>query len=788
MASPHRGSTTRGHVLLPAADSGIARATRLRTNGSVFGMSRTWAVIAVVAVAALFKVPTPAHAYIPALPVNDTSALDNSDDLLHLASYNGVFNTGISRQLWAEGFDDNGNYTNITTIVPWTKYSKGVLIHFDEGLRNQSPSAVPWIAMISCDTNGTSPSETDIFTIVRDLGAQAALLYSLHSEGCQINQEYLNSFEKVLDVFAATSLQGSRIIESQFTNVNMAACQYNSTTLNASYNAIETLLNSNPLSVRGNVPINSTSSLSADVATSVDVNASSTAPSVFDPNASDSAPGMSSDSAAPTDSSTSFPSLFSASIASPLMQPRQNTATSTSHATSTHSSATRTSSAAPAATTSNTIENYLGAVMAAANLTVGGLNSASPTATASSGNGGPNTSTSLAMIILYAITGVVTFLFLIVIMSGAIRAARHPERYGPRAAGGLHGSGGPGGAGQTRAAGLTRAILDTFPVVRFGGGAATAQTSRGDEEAGADGSDGQKKSEPGTPEAIELASLPTMVAVPTAVHTLGDGRDVVEEHEEVIADPARARSASRASTMGGDSFYSAESTPLQHQTSTTPLNASAGLATIPASPNLLESPPALTSSVPPSTRPTAAEEAAILASTDLPSSSESCPICLTEFEEGDELRILPCDERHRFHPECIDPFLLNVSRLCPLCRLDLGNVGGRESDEMGREEYARREEERVRRHLRSLLHRRGANGSSASEGAGGGSGPSAADEASGEGSTSTSTLRSRFAQYVVARRQRAFSGSGSGVGSGFVGLGRRRGSSSATARAPAVDG
>lgn len=43
--------------------------------------------------------------------------------------------------------------------------------------------------MISCDTNGTSPSETDdIFTIVRDLGAQAALLYSLHSEVNHVSQ------------------------------------------------------------------------------------------------------------------------------------------------------------------------------------------------------------------------------------------------------------------------------------------------------------------------------------------------------------------------------------------------------------------------------------------------------------------------------------------------------------------------------------------------------------------------------------------------------------------------
>jgi hypothetical protein len=37
--------------------------------------------------------------------------------------------------------------------------------------------------MISCDTNGTSYSlEDDVFTICRDLGAQAALLYSLTSQ------------------------------------------------------------------------------------------------------------------------------------------------------------------------------------------------------------------------------------------------------------------------------------------------------------------------------------------------------------------------------------------------------------------------------------------------------------------------------------------------------------------------------------------------------------------------------------------------------------------------------
>ncbi|CAE6416366.1 unnamed protein product, partial [Rhizoctonia solani] len=88
----------------------------------------------------------------------------------------------------------------------------------------------------------------------------------------------------------------------------------------------------------------------------------------------------------------------------------------------------------------------------------------SPPPAATNDSSKPNTG--LAMIVLYAITGCVSVLFCVVILSGAIRAIRHPERYGPRSGDpNVHG---PGGAPQTRAAGLTRAILDTFPVVKFG--------------------------------------------------------------------------------------------------------------------------------------------------------------------------------------------------------------------------------------------------------------------------------------------------------------------------------
>lgn len=42
----------------------------------------------------------------------------------------------------------------------------------------------------------------------------------------------------------------------------------------------------------------------------------------------------------------------------------------------------------------------------------------------------------------------------------------------------------------------------------------------------------------------------------------------------------------------------------------------------------------------------------------------ACSVCVEDFEKGQDLRVLPC--MHKFHPECIDPWLLNVSGTCPL--------------------------------------------------------------------------------------------------------------------------
>ncbi|CAL5094730.1 unnamed protein product [Urochloa decumbens] len=46
-----------------------------------------------------------------------------------------------------------------------------------------------------------------------------------------------------------------------------------------------------------------------------------------------------------------------------------------------------------------------------------------------------------------------------------------------------------------------------------------------------------------------------------------------------------------------------------------------------------------------------------------------CYICLVEYEEGDCVRVLPCN--HEFHLTCVDKWLKEIHRVCPLCRGDV---------------------------------------------------------------------------------------------------------------------
>lgn len=49
---------------------------------------------------------------------------------------------------------------------------------------------------------------------------------------------------------------------------------------------------------------------------------------------------------------------------------------------------------------------------------------------------------------------------------------------------------------------------------------------------------------------------------------------------------------------------------------------------------------------------------------------ETCGTCLYEFDQDDETIILPCTGSHRYHPDCIIPWL-KMSVVCPTCRSDL---------------------------------------------------------------------------------------------------------------------
>jgi len=87
---------------------------------------------------------------------------------------------------------------------------------------------------------------------------------------------------------------------------------------------------------------------------------------------------------------------------------------------------------------------------------------------------------------------------------------------------------------------------------------------------------------------------------------------------------------------------------------------------------------------------------------------ETCPICIVDFEEGDDLRILPCDGSHCFHQSCVDPWLLELSTACPICRHDFITLENMISGVSEDPDYNNRRSSRLRRfsrYLRFVRHR-----------------------------------------------------------------------------------
>jgi len=211
-------------------------------------------------------------------------------------------------------------------------------------------------------------------------------------------------------------------------------------------------------------------------------------------------------------------------------------------------------------------------------------------------------------VILYAITGCIAGLFAVVIITGVIRAIRHPERY--RSAGSAGDAGGPG-----RGTVLTRAILDTFPLIKFG--ARRAET------------EGQQEMQAKDLEARGNGEQPG--------HELHDTQG--DTASPADSEPVQVAATDVAGASGVDEPYDDDD-------------------------ELADVPPA---------RPRAGPSKVTHAEADpLPESigRETCPICIVDFEDGDDVRVLPCEGKHVFHQACVDPWLLELSSSCPICRHD----------------------------------------------------------------------------------------------------------------------
>ncbi|KAF8161111.1 hypothetical protein B0H34DRAFT_366816 [Crassisporium funariophilum] len=285
-------------------------------------------------------------------------------------------------------------------------------------------------------------------------------------------------------------------------------------------------------------------------------------------------------------------------------------------------------------------QGYLLASLQAYNATdVGGDNSSTPGGNTGSTNttspGSPNTA--LAMIILYAITGCVSALFCIVIISGAIRAIRHPERYGPRAR--MGDNGGP----QSRARGITRAILDTFPIVKFGSTLPTTASEAPREK------DPENQIPHSNFEMRNIDSPSSNNLAYESVHlTPGNAEGKNEATDGNAVDGAvnlgsteRPRRASQPGSPG-----SSRSSP-ENQNQSHDVGEGSSRDITPATDRV-------------------GQDDVVPASIG----RETCPICIVDFEEGDDIRLLPCEGKHCFHQACVDPWLLKLSSSCPICRHD----------------------------------------------------------------------------------------------------------------------
>ncbi|CDW53672.1 E3 ubiquitin protein ligase RNF13 [Trichuris trichiura] len=66
--------------------------------------------------------------------------------------------------------------------------------------------------------------------------------------------------------------------------------------------------------------------------------------------------------------------------------------------------------------------------------------------------------------------------------------------------------------------------------------------------------------------------------------------------------------------------------------------------------------------------------------------TETCAICLEDFADGDKLRLLSCG--HRYHCQCVDPWLLKRRKICPICKRKALDGSADDSDSDSADEQA----------------------------------------------------------------------------------------------------
>ena len=229
-----------------------------------------------------------------------------------------------------------------------------------------------------------------------------------------------------------------------------------------------------------------------------------------------------------------------------------------------------------------------------------------PNSTSSAASSKSSKNTSPAMIVLYVITGCIVTMFLTMLVMGARRARRHPERYGRREGDDSQGA-------QTTAGGIAQAILDTFPVIKFNRREQTRQM-------------GQAKAVPSENDLNRGYDL-------SVIPSLRDPR------VRQSGDMERGRSSATTET---GSFHSARSAigPEDDEHGKPHLGSSATQS--------------LLGDAPRSAGPVVDEDVG----------QDQCPICLIDFEEGDDLRVLPCEREHVYHQTCIDPWCVRLAHSC----------------------------------------------------------------------------------------------------------------------------